>query len=309
LSKKTPMKFRIIFYTCILLSFQQLRAQDTLIVVQDSARAIDKDSASILKNVEKTTVLIPQPASSPYVTSFKKDGVIILGSAAVTVLGYTLIKDKHDLSLAQLATKKKDNLLFMDRWVAGNYSEQANKDSYILFNASYVYPLLIALVNKNEHKRWGQVTTLFIETVTVTGAMYTLAAGLVYKSRPYVYGDAAPVDLRLSKGAQRSFYGGHVATTAAASFFTARVFQEFNPHSKLQPYLWIGAAALPALMAYERMRAGYHFLSDCLLSYGIGAATGLLIPDMHKNKHFRNVSILPNIEEKQGGITVNYRFR
>jgi membrane-associated phospholipid phosphatase len=302
------MKFRAVIYTCILLSFQQLRAQDTLIVMQDSVKVIDSTTVKSEQN-SSNSLLIPKPVFSPYTTGLKTDGIIILGSAGVTVLGYSLIKNKHDITLTDLSKKTKDKVFFMDRWVAGNYSEQSNKDSYILFNASYIYPLLVALVDKSERKRFGQVTTLFVETVTVTGAMYTLAAGLIYRSRPYVYNEAVPLNLRLSKGAQRSFYGGHVATTAAASFFTARVFQEFNPHSKIQPYLWIGAAALPAFMAYERMRAGYHFFSDCLLSYGIGAATGLLIPAMHKNKNFKNVTILPNIGEKQSGLTVNYRFR
>lgn len=76
---------------------------------------------------------------------------------------------------------------------------------------------------------------MYVETLGITGAMYTLTAGLVYRSRPYVYGNKAPTEKRLGKGSQRSFYGGHVATTAALTFFTAKVFRDFNPDSKLRP--------------------------------------------------------------------------
>ncbi len=128
-----------------------------------------------------------------------------------------------------------------------------------------------------------KLIALYVETVGITGAMYTLTAGLVYRSRPFVYGDKAPLDKRLDKGGQRSFYGGHVATTAATMFLTAKLFSDFNPQSRLRPYLWGASGALTALMGYMRMRAGYHFLSDCVVSGAIGAATGILIPSLHKN--------------------------
>jgi membrane-associated phospholipid phosphatase len=99
-----------------------------------------------------------------------------------------------------------------------------------------------------------------------------------------VYGDKAPYNTRLDKAAQRSFYGGHVASTAASTFFIAKVFQDFNPGSKLTPYLYVASGGLTALMGYFRYRAGYHFLSDCILSAAIGTATGILIPEIHKTQ-------------------------
>src|SRR5690242_9100897 len=224
---------------------------------------------------------------SPYHTSFVGDGITVAATVGTTLLGYTLIKNKHDLTMAQLATKTKSSLPFFDRFVAGNYSDRANKDSYILFDASYVIPVAAALINGKERSKFGQVMVMYLETVGITGAMYTLTAGLVYRSRPFVYGDKAPLEKRLDKGGQRSFYGGHVATTAATTFFTAKVFHDFNPDSKLTPYLYTGAGALTALMAYERMRSGYHFFSDCVLSGAIGAVTGIVVPQLHKKKSFK----------------------
>jgi membrane-associated phospholipid phosphatase len=247
-------------------------------------------------------------APSPYKTSFTKDGLAITGAVGVTLLGYELIKNKKDLTTTELAGKTKDKLPFFDRGNAGYYSTQANKDSYILFDASYAIPLLMAFINKNESKKAGQVIVLYVETIAITGAMYTLSAGLVYRSRPFVYGNKAPLEKRLDKGGQRSFYGGHVATTAAATFLAAKIFQDFNPGSKLQPYLYGAAGSLTVLMGYMRYRAGYHFLSDCVLSGIIGASTGLLIPALHKIKNFEKVSIHPEMINGNTGISFTYHF-
>lgn len=245
---------------------------------------------------------------SPYHTSFVKDGLAIGASVGITLYGYHLIKNKNDLTPAELATKTKSSLPFFDRGNAGYYSQKVNKDSYILFDASYVIPVAAALLNKNERSKFGQVMVMYLETVAITGSLYTLTAGLVYRSRPFVYGDKAPLEKRLDKGGQRSFYGGHVATTAATTFFAAKVFRDFNPDSKLTPYLYTGAGALTVLMGYMRYKAGYHFLSDCVLSGIIGSATGILIPQLHKNKSLKNVSLTPYYLGEAKGFSIVYRF-
>lgn len=263
----------------------------------------------LLKNYQ--TNYKPQQTNnnSPYTTRLLKDGLAITGAVGVTLLGYTLIENKEDLTPAELATKTKDKLPFFDRGNAGFYSPQADKDSYLLFDASYAIPLIAALIDKKQRTKFGQVAVIYLETIAITGSMYTLTAGLVYRSRPFVYGDKAPMGKRLDKGGQRSFYGGHVATTAAATFLTAKIFHDFNPGSKLTPYLYVASGGLTALMGYFRYRAGYHFLSDCVLSGVIGTATGILIPQLHKNKNLKNISVTPEMfNNRSNGISLTYRF-
>ena len=260
----------------------------------------DFGAADHLKNT--TTI-------SPYKTSLLGDGLAIAGAVGVTFLGYELISNKNNLTPGELAAKTKDKLPFFDRFVAGNYSPQADRDSYILFDADYALPFIAALIDKDQRAKFGQVAVLYIETIAITGSMYTLAAGLVYRSRPFVYGDKAPMDKRLDKGAQRSFYGGHVAGTAASLFFISKVYHDFHPGSKVTPYLYVASGALTGLMAYMRMQAGYHFFSDCLLSSVIGTATGLIIPQIHKNKNLTNVSITPEMfNNGASGLALTYRF-
>jgi opacity protein-like surface antigen len=255
-----------------------------------------------------TAAAVPLPAgTSPYTTKFWVDGPIIVGGIGLTALGVKLIDQKSNLTMAQLAQRTPDKVPWFDRSSAGYYSEKADEDSYIPFHASFVMPVLVGLINKNERQHFGQTMVLYVETMAITGSLFTMAAGNIQRSRPYVYGTKADVEKRLDKNSQRSFFAGHTAATAAATFFTAKAFADFNPDSKAKVYVWIGAAAVPALVGYLRYKAGMHFLSDNLLGYAVGAGAGILVPHFHKNK-VKNLSVVPQMGLGYQGLAATYKF-
>lgn len=245
---------------------------------------------------------------SPYKTSFKVDAPAMAAGIGLSYLGFTLIKNKSELTPAEVMAKSKDDVFFMDRFAAGNYSEKADKDSYIPFYGSFAVAPIVALIDKNQRSNYGQVSVMFIETMSAAAATFTIAAGLVERSRPLVYNTSLPVEDRQDKDEQRSFFAGHTTATAAATFFAAKVFSDFNPDSRLKPYVWTAAAAVPALVGYQRLRAGKHFLSDNLIGYGIGAACGILIPQLHKKSNNTNLSVSPVMGLNYQGIGLNYKF-
>jgi membrane-associated phospholipid phosphatase len=246
--------------------------------------------------------------TSPYHTKVVTDGAIIVGGIGLTALGVKLIDNKRNITPAELATKTKQSLPFFDRSSAGFYSPQADDDSYIPFQASFVMPVLMAFINKNERHKFGQVMVLYTETMAITGSLFTMATGNVYRSRPYVYGTKAPLDKRLDKNSQRSFFAGHTAATAGATFFMAKAFADFNPDSKARPYVWAFAAAVPAVVGYLRYKGGMHFLSDNILGYAVGASAGILVPKFHKVKALRNVTFLPQVGNSKG-LALVYNIR
>lgn len=257
------------------------------------------------------------PGSSPYTTSFKKDAPILIGGLGLTALGVSLISKKDTLTYAELATKTRDKVPFFDRGNVGNYDKDIDEASYIPFNASFAMPIVMMLINKNERKHMGQIFVMYVESMAITGAAFTLSAGLFHRSRPLVYSPTdvyspttkAPLSQRTSATNQRSFFAGHTAATASATFFMAKVFQDFNPNSKAKPYVWAVAAAVPALVGYMRYQSGYHFLSDNLLGYAIGAASGILIPEWHKKSKQTNLSFVPEFGKGYRGIAVTYKIK
>lgn len=269
-------------------------------------------SALNVVTAQDTTVLPSEDQSlntSPYKTSFKKDFPVIVAGVGLTYWGNTIIKNKNPLTLSELATKTRDKVPFFDRGNAGNYSENLNKASYIPMLGSFPLPLIMMLANKNERRNASQILVMYLEAEAITGALYTMVNGTTNRPRPLVYGTKAPTDERLSKNNQRSFYAGHTASSATATFFAAKVFSDLNPGSKAKPYVWAVAAIIPAVVGYMRYQAGFHFLSDNILGYGIGAATGILIPQWHKTKASKNISMLPFVSKDYKGFSLVYNFK
>lgn len=234
-----------------------------------------------------------QTSSSPYRTRFAVDAPITLGLAGTNVLGLYLIQQKTGLTNEQVAALNKNDVPKFDRFVAGKYDEQARTNSdYLFYGSLAAAPAFLAL-NPATRGRYGQVLGLYVQTVAVTGALFTMAAGNVYRYRPLTYSLEASSAQRTRKNATNSFFAGHTATTATATFFAAKVFHDFNPDSPARPYVWGVAAAIPAAVGYYRLQAGKHFLSDNLLGYTIGAAAGIVVPQLHKNARRTGLSMAP----------------
>lgn len=245
-------------------------------------------------------------STSPYKTSWGKDGTWVGVGLGLNALGLKFIQDKDALSQAELEDISRDDIPAFDRWAAGNYSKRADDISYIPFYGSFSVPFIMMLTDK-QRPHAGQISVLFIESMATTGALYTLTAGLVNRSRPLVYNEDLPDDLRRESGARRSFFAGHTAATASATFFAAKVFNDFNPDSWARPYVWTAAALVPAWVAYLRLEAGKHFISDNILGYGIGALSGILIPEIHKREN-NNLSLYPAMGPDYQGLSMRLMF-
>ncbi len=214
--------------------------------------------------------------------------------------------------MQELNELSKDDVPGIDRFAAGNSSENADQISYYPFYGSFAVPVVMMLVDGNMRKNAGQISVMYIESMATTGALYTITAGLVDRPRPLVYDTSVPEGDRREGGAQRSFFAGHTAATASATFFAAKIYNDFYPDSALKPYVWTAAAAVPAWVAYLRTKAGKHFLTDNIVGYAIGAASGILIPELHKveDPNFRmspSMGLDINGHEYQG-MSFQYSF-
>ena len=233
-----------------------------------------------------------QPAPSPYHTRFAVDGPITLGLGAVTLFGLYRVQQKSGLSDAELAALRKEDVPSFDRFSAGWYSDGAQTASDLLcYPTLVIAPGLLAL-NNNVRGRYGQVVGLYLQTMLATEALFTSTVGNVYRYRPYLYGTEGGGG-RSGKIATNSFFAGHTANTATATFFAAKVLHDFNPGYSGEALVWGAAAAVPAAVAYFRIEAGKHFLSDNLVGYAVGATMGVVVPQLHKKANGMGMSFCP----------------
>jgi membrane-associated phospholipid phosphatase len=258
--------------------------------------------------------LLSQNGNSPYEWKWKKDGFWLGGGIAGTALGLSIIQNKDPFTEVEINKfmSQKDDINFLDKWVVGNYSKKASDISDIPFFISFATPLTLLLDN-NINKHTGQFLGMYFESLTTTAALFSITAGLTRRARPYVYNTTEKsLNSKTTITATRSFYSGHVAATATACFFAAKVFQDYHPNSTAVPYVYAGAIILPATVGYFRMEAGQHFLTDVLVGYGIGALVGYYTPELHKKKN-KSLSLQPVIAQNFYGenfqaIRISYNF-
>jgi len=246
-------------------------------------------------------------SDSPYKTSFKVDAPIIVAGMGLSGYGLKLMKDKRGLTEEEILALSKDDVNSFDRFSAGYHSDNAKKISDYPFYASFATPFVM-LLNDNVRSKAGQVLVLYVETMAVTGALFTMTNGNVERERPLVYSPEVDISDKNDANARNSFYAGHTAATASATFFAAKVFHDFNPDSRARPYVWAAAAAVPAAVGYLRLKAGKHFLSDNLIGYTMGAAAGILVPQLHKKTNKRNISLTPVSGKYFNGALMTYTF-
>ena len=254
-----------------------------------------------------------QKIESPYVTDGLKDGLWIGAGVVGSGVGLYLISQKEGITEARLQEilNDRENINGIDRWAAGNFSESANGLSDIPFYASFAFPFALLIDDHTNDHGW-QMLALYVEALSTTGAMYSITASFVNRSRPYVYTDEREMGKRLSSNGQRSFYSGHAGATATATFFTAKVLTDFHPDMKGKGFIWGTAAALPAAVSYLRIQAGRHFLTDVVLGYALGAATGILVPQAHKKKDSK-LSLIPTSKttifgDSYSSLSLIYQF-
>jgi len=252
-----------------------------------------------------------QQSTSPYEWNWVKDGIWLGAGLGGSAYGLVLIQNKEDLTDEELNNLNKDDISGINRWAAGYSSENASAISDIPFAISFAAPFAL-LFNDDINDHTGQYIGMYLESLSTTSALFSITAGLVNKSRPYVYDEDLDTARRRSNNGQRSFYSGHVAASAAATFFAAKVYSDFNPDAEGKFYVWAAAAAVPATVGYFRLRAGQHFLTDILLGYGLGAATGILVPELHKTKDI-SLRVSPTsgrnfLGDDYSGLALSYTF-
>jgi len=262
----------------------------------------------LLFSITSISFQVKAQEESPYKTNLKVDIPVTVAGVGLSGLGVYFISQKESLTPAEVSSLNKNDVNSFDRFSAGYNSESARDLSDIPFYGSFVAPLAL-LLDKDVYQNAPQVFLIYGETMAVTGTLFAMTAGLVNRYRPLAYGLDTPADQRRSKNARNAFFAGHVAATSSATFFFAKVFNDFNPDSPARPFVWGAAAAIPAAVGYLRIRAGKHFLSDVITGYAVGTTVGILVPHLHKKTNLSGFSVTPTYDRIEGkGVAMAYTF-
>jgi membrane-associated phospholipid phosphatase len=233
--------------------------------------------------------------------------------AAGAIAGYTLPLNsfgKGTIDSADLANLNPNNVPSFDRIsLHQNPALVPTFDNYsrVMQFGMAALPLTLLIDNDIRHD-WLPVMVMGLEVNMVTLSIFAVSPlGPLFETRyrPVVYYPTAPVN-RTDGNQKNSFYSGHTASAAAASYFMAKVYCDYHPDAN--EYLVYGAATIPPLvMAYVRFMSLNHFPSDIAVGYAVGTLCGVLIPELHKIGD-KNLSIGAYSSPTSTGLTLNWNM-
>src|SRR5688500_11611580 len=291
-------------------NFPALAQEDTTILKTDSLMNLGADTTAQPVAVNMMMPKKNRRSDQVYRINAGADITITALAAGWSGYAFTKIYSKDDITLAELESLDRKNIPGFDRWAIRPFNEKIDKDSYIPFYAAMPAPLLL-LLDKKIRKDGFKVMFLYLETMAITGLMYTGSMYLTNRYRPYVYDERSPMDKRLTGNSKNSFYAVHVHLVGSSMFFIAKVWSDYHPESKAKWLFYTGAAAVTGATALMRHQAGMHFPSDLILGAGLGAVTGILVPALHKNKSADDaLSLTPYFGNgSKGGLSLVYTFK
>jgi membrane-associated phospholipid phosphatase len=243
--------------------------------------------------------------TSPFKTDYGTEA-ILLGVGAATSLATLAIQLNLDsLTPEQIAELDKMNVNNFDRSAIGQYQSDYLGD--VLLYSSYLLPLTF-LANIEAKNNFGVLALMYSEVILLNIGTNGLLKGLTKRTRPYVYDPQSPLDKTTNIDARLSFYSGHTSTVASNYFFTASVLNEYVDNNTTKILIWSAAALVPAVTAFSRVNTHWHFPSDVIVGYIVGAAIGYLIPLIHKSDADDNDSLVPldNQFKPLIGLQVNF---
>jgi membrane-associated phospholipid phosphatase len=228
-------------------------------------------------------IAVTAPAQGVYKLSYATDLSITGVGIATNVPAFILHKKKPLLTEAQINQLDKNDIWKPDRFATNYWNPRVAKASDAMMFLSIAMPALL-FINKNvrSNKDAGKVTLMYAEVLLLNAGITNLTKELVKRKRPYNYNPDAPLSKKQERDATSSFFSGHTSFSSASTFFMAKVYADTNPNSKWKPYVWTGAAIVPLTTGILRIAAGKHFPTDVLVGYLVGAATGILVPHLHK---------------------------
>jgi membrane-associated phospholipid phosphatase len=250
---------------------------------------------------------LPKERKQVYILHPKYDIPIIVAAGGWSYYALSKIYKKDSSSAEDILSLDKQDINPFDRWAADVFHPKAEAQSDKIFFGAMPLPLVL-LFDRQIRKDALKIAVLYTEALSITGTLYT-SSTYFNRYRPSTYNDGLTVEQKRSGNQKNSFFAGHVALVATSTFFTAKVYSDYHPHSGFRWVLYGVAAAATGATGYLRHRAGKHFPSDVLIGTAIGTLSGILVPQLHKKKSSadKRVQIFPFSGESHG-LAMIYKF-
>lgn len=239
-----------------------------------------------------------------------KDGAITVAAMGTYYWGLTVADGKSPLDSLEIYSLDPNDINRLDR-SATRQNAATMKNSWKLSDIGLFGSLLLPgllMLDKDIRQDWAPIILLYLETEAIAGNLYSWGATThIDRIRPLVYNPDVSYEDKTFKRNKNSFYSGHTSSAAAASFFVAKVYCDYHPELGNKKFLFYGLAIIPpAFTGLNRYKGMKHFPTDVFTGMVVGAATGILVPHLHKHSN-KNLAMIP-VTGRYTGFAMSLKF-
>ena len=244
---------------------------------------------------------------------------LIIAGTYASVTRLKKLQSRPVVQLSEIENLRRDDVPGIDRWAVDQPLREEDWASGIsdqLFAAGELAPL--ALLFWKKYRRDAlPIGLMFLEAQMTQGLFYGFApfgpTG-IQRFRPRVYYEELRAEGDRNGETRNSMFSGHVSTTSTGFFFLAKMIDDYNPQltGGQKVLLYAGAAAPGIFSSYLRVRAYKHYPTDTMVGLGVGAISGILVPEFHRwwaKKHSGTTAmVLPFYSGEVAGAGFTLRF-
>jgi membrane-associated phospholipid phosphatase len=224
---------------------------------------------------------------NPFELTLTKEAILITSGAAAGITALSILLNMDQLKIDEINLLNPLDVNEFDRSAIGPLQEDHLGDAMLF--SSYLMPLSF-LANDEAYKNFGNLAIMYGEVLLINASINGIVKGITKRVRPFAYDNQSPLDEKATVNARLSFYSGHVSISAANSFFTASVLNEYLDDNTTKTLIWTFAFLYPAVVGHSRINSHHHFPTDVIVGYIVGAAIGYLIPLIHKRDNDINTN-------------------
>jgi membrane-associated phospholipid phosphatase len=119
------------------------------------------------------------------------------------------------------------------------------------------------------------------QAILAANALAVLTNYAVRRPRPFLYGDAAPLEARMGGNAALSFFSGHTTASFAATAAAFQTVRRLRPRGAAKWWVLAAGLAGSSFVGVSRLVSGNHFPTDVLAGAAVGTGVGFLLPALH----------------------------
>ncbi len=246
-------------------------------------------------------------APSPYTSGWLRDGLILSGSFGVGITASALNDEIAPLTEQEVLALSKDDINWLDRATASNYSPDISHTSDVLLGVTLALPITLAFDGRMNDDV-GTLGLMYFETLMFATFLPSYGKGGVKRTRPFVYVPEAPMVDKLTPEARRSFFSGHACLAFSSAVFFATVYGDYYPNSTWKPYIWVGSLTAATLVGAGRHFSGAHFPTDIIVGAAVGSLVGWGIPYLHRVDSDEGMSLIPTVSGSHIGLAMQMKW-